>query len=74
MSLNRDLLYKKHISSKKLNKELPLIFDRGWSPVLKPIYDGTRVVLQIVEWIGGEGEKPFDPSISSYYLSTILKP
>lgn len=68
MSLNRTHLFSSHISSKKLNKTLNLKFERGFSPVLEPVYDGTRVVLKLTGWIGGEGEIPFDPSVRPYYL------
>lgn len=30
----------------------------GWSPVLAVVADGTRRVLQIADWVGGEGDKP----------------
>jgi len=68
MTLKKDSLLSKNISSKKLNTEMNLQFDRGFSPVLSPVYDGDRVVLQITDWIGGEGEAPFDPTLTSYYL------
>ena len=32
--------------------------DNGWSPVLAVISDGTRRVLQVSDWTGGEGTKP----------------
>ena len=30
----------------------------GWSPTFAVAADGTRSVLQVVDWIGGEGTKP----------------
>lgn len=30
----------------------------GWSPVFAVVSDGTRRVLQVVDWQGGEGTKP----------------
>lgn len=30
----------------------------GWSPLIVPYADGTRRVLRLVDWIGGEGTKP----------------
>ncbi len=32
--------------------------DAGWSPVFAVAADGARRVLQIVDWQGGEGDKP----------------
>lgn len=32
--------------------------DNGWSPILAVVSDGTRRVLQVVDWTGGEGTKP----------------
>ncbi|MDR7220366.1 hypothetical protein [Aminobacter aminovorans] len=32
--------------------------DDGWAPVLAVATDGTRRVLQVVDWTGGEGTKP----------------
>jgi len=68
MSLFKVRPFNRDISSKKLNKELNFQFDRGWSPVLVPYIDGTRVVLRISEWVGGEGEPPF-AILTNYYLS-----
>jgi Microcystin-dependent protein len=31
---------------------------KGWSPILAADNDGERRVLQVYNWIGGEGEKP----------------
>ena len=46
----------------KLN-ELGAIADlvtgpKGWSPAFAIVSDGSRRVLQIVDWVGGEGTKP----------------
>jgi hypothetical protein len=30
----------------------------GWSPVLAVVTDGARRVLQVTDWVGGEGTKP----------------
>jgi hypothetical protein len=30
----------------------------GWSPVFAVVSDGTRRVLQVSDWVGGEGTKP----------------
>lgn len=30
----------------------------GWSPVFQAVQDGSRVVLQVTDWIGGRGTKP----------------
>ena len=30
----------------------------GWSPVLAGAIDGERRVLQVIDWVGGEGTKP----------------
>ena len=30
----------------------------GWSPELAVVVDGARRVLQVVDWVGGEGTKP----------------
>lgn len=32
--------------------------DAGWAPVLAVATDGSRRVLQVVDWTGGEGTKP----------------
>ena len=32
--------------------------DDGWSPILAVVSDGTRRVLQVTDWTGGEGTKP----------------
>ena len=32
--------------------------DNGWTPVLAVVEDGERRVLQIADWVGGEGSKP----------------
>lgn len=32
--------------------------DKGWSPILAVVADGTRRVFQITDWTGGEGTKP----------------
>lgn len=32
--------------------------EKGWSPVFGLVTDGDRRVLQLVDWIGGEGTKP----------------
>ena len=32
--------------------------DNGWAPVLAVVNDGSRRVLQVVDWTGGEGTKP----------------
>ena len=31
---------------------------QGWSPVLSVVADGSREVLRIVDWVGGDGAKP----------------
>ena len=31
---------------------------QGWSPVLSVVADGSREVLRIVDWVGGDGDKP----------------
>lgn len=33
---------------------------QGWSPELAVVADGTRRVFQVIDWIGGEGDKPTD--------------
>lgn len=68
MTLNRTNLFSKDISSKMLNTDLNLQFERGWSPVLAPVQDGSRVVFQLMDWIGGDGTKPNDPTTTSIYL------
>ena len=32
--------------------------NKGWSPLLKSVVDGERIVLKVVGWVGGEGLKP----------------
>lgn len=31
---------------------------KGWSPILAVVSDGTRRVLQLIDWTGGQGTKP----------------
>ena len=31
---------------------------QGWSPSLAVVADGARSVLQVIDWVGGEGAKP----------------
>ena len=38
----------------------------GWSPILAGVANGERRVLRIVDWVGGEGDKP----ATGEYLST----
>lgn len=40
-------------------------FPSGWSPAMSAVIDGSRVVLQVSDWIGGEGAKP----VSGLYVS-----
>jgi hypothetical protein len=42
----------------------PFVGHKGWSAELAVVADGDRYVLQIVDWHGGEGEKP--SAISQY--------
>lgn len=60
MSLIRKTPYNQNISSKKLNEEINFQLDRGWSPVLTVFRDNERVLLKLTDWIGGEGDKPFE--------------
>lgn len=32
--------------------------DRGWSPLIRTIADGSRIVLQLYAWAGGQGSAP----------------
>lgn len=32
--------------------------DKGWSPILALVADGSRIVVQISDWAGGQGTKP----------------
>lgn len=32
--------------------------DKGWSPLLRGVVDGDRLVLELYDWTGGEGDKP----------------
>jgi hypothetical protein len=43
--------------------------DTGWSPVFAVVADGTRRVLQVSDWTGGEGTKP---ATGSYIGTTGL--
>ena len=42
---------------------------KGWSPILAVVSDGTRRVLQLIDWTGGAGTKP---ASGSYIGSTGL--
>jgi len=58
-----------HISSRRLNEDINFQFDRGWSPILGTVLVGDKVHLVLRDWQGGEGEKPFDPSVGGpYYI------
>lgn len=32
--------------------------NKGWSPVISNVVDGSRIVQQVTDWTGGEGAKP----------------
>ena len=32
--------------------------DAGWSPLIRSVQDGDRVVLEVYDWTGGQGAKP----------------
>lgn len=32
--------------------------DAGWSPLIRSVQDGDRVVLEVYDWTGGQGTKP----------------
>ena len=32
--------------------------DAGWSPLIRSVQDGDRVVLEVYDWVGGQGGKP----------------
>jgi len=32
--------------------------DGGWSPAFGLVADGDRIVMQVADWVGGEGDKP----------------
>lgn len=40
---------------------------QGWSPSLAVVADGARSVLQVIDWVGGEGSKP---TITGYIGAT----
>lgn len=42
---------------------------QGWSPVLATITDGSRIVLKVIDWVGGLGPKP---TIGQYIATTGL--
>lgn len=44
--------------------------DNGWAPILAVVSDGTRRVLQVADWTGGEGTKP---ATGSYIGATGLE-
>ena len=39
----------------------------GWSPVITPVADGSRIVLKITDWAGGQGPKP---AVTGQFLKT----
>jgi len=69
-NLNKNNPFNRDISSKKLNTDLNFQFERGWSAVLAPIKILDRVVFQLVNWVGGEGEKPLSLITPLYLGST----
>ena len=36
----------------------PIKGDAGWSPLIRSVQDGDRVVLEVYDWTGGQGTKP----------------
>ncbi len=32
--------------------------EKGWSPLLRAVADGDRLVMELYDWAGGEGDKP----------------
>lgn len=32
--------------------------DAGWSPLIRSVQDGDRIVLEVYDWTGGQGAKP----------------
>ena len=63
--------FDKLISSRKVNKSLEFQFDRGWSPILAPVLADHKVYLKLANWIDGEGDMPFDPTTTTYYLGAL---
>lgn len=46
---------------------------KGWSPILSVATDGTRRVLQVSDWAGGEGTKPTTGQyVSSSGLTSVI--
>ncbi|WP_299941305.1 hypothetical protein [uncultured Nitratireductor sp.] len=37
---------------------VPFQGDKGWSPLFRVASDGARRVLEVYDWVGGDGEKP----------------
>ncbi len=37
---------------------VPFQGDKGWSPLFRVVSDGARRLLEVYDWIGGDGEKP----------------
>lgn len=37
---------------------VPFQGDKGWSPLFRVVNDGARRLLEVFDWIGGDGEKP----------------
>ena len=42
----------------KLDPAMPIDGTNGWSPVLAGEADGVRSLLKVVDWTGGQGNKP----------------
>jgi hypothetical protein len=70
MTFTKADLFSNNISSKKLNTEINIQWEQGWSAVLTPVVDSPRdrTVLQLVKWIGGDGVQPNDPTAVTYYV------
>lgn len=64
-----ELLGVGHIPAGDTHDEVTIGGDPGWSPVFAVVSDGTRRVLQVVDWTGGEGTKP---SVGLYVGATGL--
>jgi len=44
----------------------------GWSPVIRTVADGTRIVFEVYDWTGGTGTKPGTGYVSSSGLTSNI--
>ena len=58
-------MFDKERSAKR--SSTPIVqYQRGWSPIYQPVLADEEVYFKIIDWIGGEGDKPVLPTNPAY--------